>query len=189
VTTPVLAALVNARAQEQAAEERGLTAKVLTHLGMTAPQGDKSHWPVWQQWCDGRKIASLPALPAAVAVFALNNAALGDRLEKVIASISIVHQDRGLADPTLSPVVTAALNQVLGPLEPPSGWPKARKADFDRLNREMQKFIVAHERQIVTEMRRAQNEAASAKRKEKHSEQEQPTAAPGTDRTADTDAA
>ena len=53
-----------------------------------------------------------------------------------------------------------ALAYVLPQIEPPPSWPKERKADFGRLNRELQKFIVAHERQIVNEMRRAQNGAA-----------------------------
>jgi hypothetical protein len=180
MTSPVLQALANAKVAEQANEERTLTAKVLAHLKMPAPQGDKSQWPAWQAFCDQRKIASLPALPAAIAVFVLNNAALGDRLEKIVGSISAVHQDDGKSDPTISPVVIAALNQVLPPIEPPR-WPNERKADFGRLDRSLQKFIVAHERQIVTEMRRAQNEAALA-RKENHVEQE-PTAAARTDRT------
>jgi hypothetical protein len=66
-------------------------------------------------------------------------------MEKIIGSISIVHQDQGLADPTLSPIVSEALGHVL-PIEAPKGWPTKRKADFGRLNRDLQKFIVAHER-------------------------------------------
>jgi hypothetical protein len=181
LTSPVLAALANAKAAEQANEERALTAKVLAHLKMPAPQGDKSQWPAWASWCDQRKITAFPALPAAVAVFVLNNAAAGDRLEKVIASIGAVHEADGRANPVLSPIVIAALNQVFPPIEPPSGWPKERKADFALLHPGLQKFIVAHERQIIKEMRRAQNEAALA-RKENHVEQE-PTTAARTDRT------
>ena len=108
----------------------------------------------------------------------LNNAALGT-LEKVIAGIGAVHEAEGKADPVLSPVVIAALDTVLPPIEPPN-WPKERKADFSRLDRGLQSFIVAHERQIIIEMRNAQNAAALA-RKENHEQESIPAA--GTDRT------
>jgi hypothetical protein len=168
LTSPVLAALANAKAAEQANEERTLTAKVLAHLKMPAPQGDKSQWPAWQAWCDQRKITAFPALPAAVAVFVLNNASAGDRLEKVIASIGAVHEADGRANPVLSPIVIEALGRAVPPIEPPNGWPKERKADFGRLDRGLQKFIVYHERKIITEMRRAQNEAALARKEQDH---------------------
>ena len=186
MTSSVIAALASASAAEQAEKDRALTTKVLAHLKMPAPQGDKSHWSPWKKWCDERKIAAFPALPAAVAVFVLNNAAMGERLEKAIASIGAVHEADGRANPVLSAIVIEALASVMPPIEPPKGWPKERKADFGRLNRELQKFIVAHERQIINEMRRAQNEAALAKRKEHHEQESIPAA--GTDRTTDTTA-
>lgn len=136
MTSPVLAALANARAAEQAAEERVLTVGVLTHFGMELPQGDRSQWPVWQQWCAKSNVSAFPALPASIAVYALDNAALGDRLEKIIGSISTVHQDQGLADPTLSPVVIAALNQVR-PIEPPRSWDTAHKIRWQQLPRDI----------------------------------------------------
>lgn len=178
MSSPVLAALASARAQEQAAEERTLTAGVWKHLGAQPPQGDKSQWSVWQAFCDQRKITAFPALPAAVAVFVLNNAALGDRLEKVIASIGAIHEGDGRANPVLSPIVIEALNRLLAPIEPPKGWPKDRKADFAGLNRELQKFIVYHERKIVTEMRRAQSEVALARKEKPNGTLKQDT--PGT---------
>jgi len=182
LTSPVLAALANARAQEQADQDRALTAKVLAHLKMPAPQGDKSQWPAWQAWCAKSNITPFPALPAAVAVFVLNNAALGN-LEKVIASVGAVHEADGRANPVLSPIVIEALDQVLPRIEPPSGWPKDRKADFGRLDRGLQKFIVAHERQIVTEMRRAQNVAAAKRKARDNGDSKQDTtSAAGTDR-------
>jgi len=185
MTSPVMAALANAKAAEQAAEERTLTNAVRKHLAMAPPHGDVTQWPVWQQWCAKSNVAAFPALPAAISIFVLNCGLPGDRVEKILGSIGAVHESEGKADPTLSPVVIAAVNQVLPPIEPPK-WPRERKADFGRLNRELQKFIVAHERQIVTEMRRAQNEAARAKRKDDghhgNTGKEQPTAAARADR-------
>jgi hypothetical protein len=181
MTSPVLQALANAKVAEQANEERTLTAKVLAHLKMPAPQGDKSQWPPWQSWCDQRKITAFPALPASIAVYVLNHAALGDRLENVIASIGAVHEAEGKSDPTLSPIVIAALDTVSPSIEPPRSWPAARKAEFGRLPRDLRRFVADHHRNIETQLRRAQNEAALA-RKENHVEQESP-AATGTDRT------
>jgi hypothetical protein len=179
----VLAALANARAAEQAAEERVVTVGVLTHLGMELPQGDRSHWPAWQTWCAKSNVSAFPALPASIAVYVLN-ARIGDRLEKVIGSISVLHQDRGLADPTLSPVVIEALDRVLPRIEPPRSWPAERKLKFARLPRDLQRFVAEHHRNIETEMRRAQNEAALAKRKENTNgtSKQESTAAAGADR-------
>lgn len=181
MTSPVLQALTNAKVAEIANEERTLTAAVRKRLKMPAPQGGAAEWPVWQKWCAKSNIAPFPALPAAVAVFVLNNAALGT-LEKVIAGIGAVHEAEGKANPVLSPVVIAALDTVLPPIEPPN-WPKERKADFSRLDRGLQSFIVAHERQIIIEMRNAQNAAALARKENHHGNTQQKfTAAACTDR-------
>jgi hypothetical protein len=183
VTSPVLQALENARVKEQAAEERTLTAKVRERLGMPKPQGDLSHWSTWHAWCDQRNIAPFPALPASIAVYVLNCAELGT-LEKVIGSVSALHQAEGKADPTLSPVVIEALNAVLPPIEPPRSWPATRKQEFTRLPRDLRGFVAEHHRNIETQLRRAQNVAA-AKQKENHDgnlEQES-TAAASADRT------
>jgi hypothetical protein len=182
LTSPVLAALANARAQEQAEQERVLTEKVFAHLKMTAPRGERNHWPVWQKWCAQNSVTAFPALPAAVALFVITYP-LPD-VDAVVGSISIVHQQAGKADPTLSPVVSEALATRLPPIEPPAGWPKERKADFTLLHPGLQKFIVAHERQIIKEMRRAQNEAALARKENTNGTLEQEsTAAARADRT------
>jgi hypothetical protein len=184
VTSPVLAALANAKAAEIANEERTLTAAVWKHLGAQPPQGDRSQWPVWQQWCAKSNVAPWPALPAAVAVFVLNCALPGDRLEKIIGSIGAVHQGEGKADPTLSPVVIAALDTVLPPVEAPRSWPASRKRDFARLPRDLRRFVAEHHRNIETELRRAQNEAAKAKKENHHGTTEQEPTAAGTDQAA-----
>ena len=181
MTSPVLAALANAKAAEQAQADRALTAKVREHLKMPAPQGDRSQWPVWQAFCDQRKIASLPGLPAAVAVFILNNAAMGDRLEKIIGSISAVHQDQGAADPTLSPVVIEALNQVR-PIDPPRSWDTAHKIRWQQLPRDVATYIRDRENDRDRALRKHME-----KLREEFKNVETPAAA-GTDRTADTTA-
>jgi hypothetical protein len=180
LTSPVLAALANAKAAEQAAEERVVTVGVLTHLGMELPQGDRSGWPVWQAFCDQRKIASLPGLPAAISVFILNYTA-PDRLEKIIGSISIVHQDQGAADPTLSPAVIAALNQVR-PIEPPRSWDATHKIRWQQLPRDVATYI----RDRENDRDRALRQHMQKLRKEHHEQESIPAA--GADRTTDTTA-
>jgi hypothetical protein len=179
MTSPVLAALANAKAAKQAAEERTLTEATLKHLGISAPQGDRSHLPFWQAWCAKKNIASFPALPAAVAIFVLNHKDIGD-LEKVIGGISIVHQERGAADPTLSPIVIAALNQVR-PIEPPRSWDTAHKIRFQQLPRDVAVYIRDREnnrdRALRQHMEKVREEFKNADPKQK------PTAAARTDRT------
>jgi hypothetical protein len=183
MTSPVLAALANARAAEIANEERILTAGVWKHLGLAPLQGDRAQWSVWQQWCDQRKITAFPALPAALAVFVLNNEALGDRLEAVIESISAVHQADGKADPTLSPVVIAALFPKGAPREPPRSWDKAHKIMWQILPRAIQEYIVKRQDDHDKEIHRLQREYAQLRKDliNAHPIKESPAAA-GTDR-------
>lgn len=162
-----MAALANAKAAEEREQAKMVDAAVRVQLGLAPPQGSTSEWKIWREFCDRQKISALPALPAAIAVFAISQGpSLGDRLVKVIESISSVHEAEAQADPTLSPVVIAALNLVV-PTPAPRAWPKERRIQFARLERDLQNFIIEHEKKISTEMRRAQNEAASAKRKDK----------------------
>jgi hypothetical protein len=181
----VLAALANAKAQEQAAEERTLTNAVLKHLKMPAPQGDMSQWPVWQQWCEKSNVAPFPALPAAIAVFVLNNAALGDRLEKIIGSIGAVHEADGRANPVLSPIVIEALDQVLPRIKPPPrSWDAAHKALWQRLPRDVATYIGKRQSDHDNEIQRLQREyAALRKELTNGNTQQESTAAASADRT------
>jgi len=185
MTSPVLQALQHAKAAEQAEQDRALTAKVWAHLGMAPPQGDRSHWPVWQAWCDQRGIASLPAVPASIAVYILHHASLGDRLEAVIESISAVHQADGKADPTLSPIVIAALFPKGAPIEPPRSWGKTHRVMWPILPRAIQDYIVKRQDDHDKEIRRLQQEYATLRRDllDANPKQEPTAAAAGTDRT------
>jgi hypothetical protein len=190
VSSPVIAALVNARAQEQAAEERALTAKVWAHLGMQAPQGDASEWPTWQQWCERTAIPSCPAVPASIAVFILKNAALGDRLEKVVESIGAVHQADGKADPTLSPVVIAALYPKGPPIAAPRSWNRSHSYMWQILPRAIQDYIVKRQDDHDKEIRRLQREYSDMRKEILNADSiKEPTAttSTGTDAGADRD--
>jgi hypothetical protein len=145
VSNPVLAALANARQAERDAEERTLTAAVLANLHMAPPMGDCSHFATWRTFCAGKGIVDYPALPAAIAIYILNSAALGERLVKVVASISAVHQANGKADPTLSPIVIAALDSVQPPIQPPRGWDGEHRSTWAALPRSLKIYTAFRE--------------------------------------------
>jgi hypothetical protein len=174
-------ALANARVQDRLNEERILNADVSVHLGIMPPRIDRSLWPVWLAYCAEKRIDAYPAVPAAVAVFVLSKP---NGVEKIVETIGAVHTAEGKADPTLSPVVVAALAKVLPPIEAPRSWPADRKQQFNRMPRDLQQFVAEHHRKIELEMRRAQSAAAKAKRENTNgNSQQEPTPAAGTDRT------
>jgi len=156
-------ALVNARLQEQNQHEAAVAAAVAARLDYQPVQHDRTAWPLFKGWCEQKAITPFPARPASVAYFILDNVLLGiEGLEKVIEGISAVHD--GVADPTLSPMVSAAFHQV-APIDPPRSWPKEHKQRFLSLPRELQTYVVARETQRDKEVTRAQNEAAKVRQK------------------------
>lgn len=78
--------------------------------------------------------------------------------------ISKAHSSLGLADPTLGGVAAAALNEI-GGISPPRSWPNDRKQRFALLPYDLQVYVAAHEVRREKALRRAQNEAATARQK------------------------
>jgi hypothetical protein len=121
--------------------------------------------PMFARWCELHGAAFCPAAPATVASFVGDCAALGiERLWPAVQEISKLHASRGLADPTLGGAAAAALNAIAS-IAPPRSWPEGRKRCFETLPYDLQLFIVAHETKREKALRRAQNEAAIARRK------------------------
>lgn len=121
--------------------------------------------PMFARWCELNGVCWCPAAPAAVAKFVGDCAALGiGRLWPAVQEISKAHTSLGLADPTLGGVVAAAVGDVAG-IAPPRSWPDDRKQRFKSLPYDLQVYVVAHEAQREKALRRAQNEAAAARRK------------------------
>jgi hypothetical protein len=69
-----------------------------------------------------------------------------------------------LADPTLGGVAAAAINDLAG-IDPPRSWPHDRKQRFGSLPYDLQVYVASHEAQREKALRRAQNEAATARQK------------------------
>jgi hypothetical protein len=121
--------------------------------------------PVFARWCELNAASFCPAAPATVAHFVKDCAALGiERLWPAVQDISKLHVSVGLADPTLGGPVAAAISDIAD-VAPPCSWPDDRKKRFGFMPYDLQLFLAAHEIRREKALRRAQNEAANARRK------------------------
>ena len=82
----------------------------------------------------------------------------------MLQEISRAHYLIGLADPTTSGPVSAAIASIVR-IDPPRAWPKEQKANFARLPYDLQVYLSGHEAKREKEIRRAQNELATAKQR------------------------
>jgi hypothetical protein len=121
--------------------------------------------PMFAKWCELNGCSPCPAAPADVARFVSDCASLGiEGLWPAVQEISRLHASIGLADPTLGGAVAAAINGVAR-ISPPRSWPADHQQRFKSLPYDLQVYVSAHEAQRERALRRAQNEAAIAKRK------------------------
>lgn len=121
--------------------------------------------PMFARWCELNAASFCPAAPVAIARFVADCDALGiERLWPAIQEISKLHVSLGLADPTLGDPASAAVSAVAG-VQPPHAWSDNHKRRFKSLPYDLQLYIAGHEQQREKALRRAQNEAAAAKRK------------------------
>ncbi|MCA6117875.1 hypothetical protein J6524_23790 [Bradyrhizobium sp. WSM 1738] len=121
--------------------------------------------PMFAKWCELNGLLPCPATPAHVARFVADCAPLGiERLWLAVQEISRLHVSAGFADPTLGGVAAKAISDLAG-IEPPRSWPADHKQRFKSLPYDLQVYVAAHEARRENVLRRAQNEAASAKRK------------------------
>lgn len=121
--------------------------------------------PMFVKWCELNGLSPCPAAPAHVARFVSDCAPLGiERLWLAVQDISRLHLSVGLADPTLGGAAAEAISY-LAKIDPPRSWPNDRKQQFKSLPYDLQVYVAAHESQREKALRRAQNEAASARQK------------------------
>lgn len=139
-TNPVMQALIGARLQEEPS--------------------------AFGKWCIVRGVRSLPALPVHVANFITDLAAAEKSVKQIwpmVKEISQTHVSNGLADPTAGGVVGDMINSI-ALIDPPRSWPAAEKERFGLLPYDVQVFFSYRENQREREIRRAQNEAADARK-------------------------
>jgi hypothetical protein len=121
--------------------------------------------PMFVKWCELNGLSPCPAAPAHVARFVVDCAPLGiERLWPAIQDVSRLHVSVGLADPTLGGVAAEAISDLAG-IDSPRSWPADHKQRFKSLPYDLQVYVAAHEAQRDKALRRAQNEAASARQK------------------------
>jgi len=138
MTNPVLAALAQARMREA---------------------------PMFVRWCGLNGVNPCPAAPATVARFVADCASLGiERLWPAVQQISKMHVSLGLADPTLGGEPAAAISEIAG-VAPPRSWPESYRERFRSLPYDVQTYVASHEEQRERALRRAQNEAASLRKR------------------------
>lgn len=95
----------------------------------------------FDKWCAIRHVRPLPCAPVDVANFVFETSSLGiETLWPIIGEISRAHYLKGFSDPTMSQLVTNAINEITQ-IAPPRSWPKEHKAEFKRLSYPLQKFV------------------------------------------------
>ena len=120
--------------------------------------------PMFVKWCELNGLSPCPAAPAHVARFIVDCTPIGiERLWPAIQDISRLHVSVGLADPTLGGVAARAIADLAG-IDPPRSWPADHKPRFKSLPYDLQVYVASHEAQREKALRRAQNEAAAARR-------------------------
>lgn len=121
--------------------------------------------PAFVRWCELNNVAPCPAMPSSVARFVGECASLGvNRLWSAVQQISRMHTSLGLADPTLASPAAEAMSAIAA-VPPPRSWPRQFKKRFRALPYDVQVYLAARETQRERALRRAQNDAAAAKRK------------------------
>src|SRR3954449_13191394 len=119
--------------------------------------------PMFVKWCELNGATACPATPASEARFVTDCASLGmGRLWPAVQEISRMHVALGLADPTLGGTAASAMSAVAA-ISPPRSWPGRFKQRFDALPYDMQVHLASHEARRERALRRAQNDAASAR--------------------------
>ena len=102
MTSPVIAALANAKAAEALAGLRERDNAVEAVVYREVPKPPPAAIPEsFRAWCEQRGVCALPARPAAVSLFIMQHRDEGLRiLEQLVDQIGAAHVAAGLADPT-----------------------------------------------------------------------------------------
>jgi hypothetical protein len=164
VKSPVMQALVSAELAEAEKNAHAVDATVANWLG-PPPDYSPARLPAeFLTWCERRDVRPVPARPGSVALFLLEHESLGiEALARMVSAISQVHLKEGRADPASGYPVATALNS-LAKIDAPRSWPKEHKGRFTSLPYDLQAYVSAHEAQREKELRRAHNEAATARK-------------------------
>lgn len=139
MNSPVLQALLNARIQEEP-----------TAFG---------------KWCIQANVRALPAAPVHVAAFIRDCEQMApiEKIWEAVLEVSQSHLSNGFADPTAGGVVAEAISSIAA-IPPPRSWPKAMGPRFKAIPYDVQRYLAEREKEQDRAVRRAQNEAADARK-------------------------
>lgn len=158
--SPVFQALVQARLQKLNRDEAAIAEDVNAALG---PKPADTHRPAWFiRWCEDRSLPWRPANPAVIAKFVMGHTTPGKLVDE-LRELSLAHTSQGLPDPVAAWQVVDAIGRVVK-VETPRSWKKEQRLLFAALAPDMQQHISDRESQRDKEVRRAQNEAADARK-------------------------
>jgi hypothetical protein len=171
VTSPVLQAIENAKlAERETVWQRNETAILETlkrqfgEMPLQQTPAMMAALSAFLNWCEAKVVRSCPAKPATVAQFALENASLGiDLISEVLDHIANVHEANGLANPVATWIVAEAMDRIDGNIQVPRSWPKEHWWRFNELPCIIRRYLVQSDKQQEKVIRRAQNEAATAR--------------------------
>lgn len=131
---------------------------------ITNPLGDPA-LDVFLHWADLKNIRPIPTSPGTIAAFVMESQSLGvDKIAATLAAISQTYISRGLADPTAGPGPVAAAVNRIAPVEPPRSWKAFAKEAFTAFPHELQVYLAERDRENTREIKRAQQEAADARK-------------------------
>ncbi len=146
--------------------------RIAAELPLKLPQSPftpdvAERWDRFLKWAALKSVRSLPARPAVVAAFILDQTQLGMAVANLLAILEVVeraHDLVGLPNPVRCALPRLALERIIK-TDPPRSWPKEEKAQFALLPPDIRHVIAEREKERDAGLRRKQNELAE-KRKE-----------------------
>jgi hypothetical protein len=122
----------------------------------------RSRLDPFNKWAIARQARRCPAKPATVALWALEQAAMGVPAQQILTQLDAIehlHDRWGLANPVRTAIVRRVLEGIIK-VPPPRSWPHTDKVRFAELPPDIREIIARREQQRDKALRRLQNEAA-----------------------------
>jgi hypothetical protein len=116
----------------------------------------------FNHWAGKRHARRCPAKPTTVALFALEQAAMGvgiDTILEQLSAIEAMHDKFSLPNSVRTAAVRYALETIIK-TDPPKSWPAAEKGMFRSLPADIQHIIARRENDRDREVRRQQSKVA-----------------------------
>jgi hypothetical protein len=130
---------------------------------------------MFEDWCSLNDQKAHLASPAVVALFVKDIAPMGiSRVWRAVQEISRTFYVIGLADPTLSGPVAAAVNEI-SKIPAPRSWPKEEQIRFLTLPYDVQLIIEKRERDRDKRVQQLQNEVAQIRKESENARTESTT--------------